>query len=91
MHCCTCSRVCHHIGGPYDCGNHNGLGSGTGTFPYPDNYRFPIWQELISKSDCEHCYCKPIFVDERPHLKCCNCGNQKVDPTKENGKTGTAL
>lgn len=26
----------------------------------------------------EHCYCQRVDVGHRPHVKCCNCGHQKL-------------
>ena len=37
---------------------------------------FPYYYHPPVKS-CSHCYCQEIFVNNKPHLKCCNCGIQQ--------------
>lgn len=65
-HCCACTGVCHHIGGPYLCRTH----SATQQSPY----YVPI---DISRA-CEHCFCKKVTVNKKEHVECCNCGIKKI-------------
>ncbi len=63
MHCCVCSRVCHHIGGPFYCSTHQPV--------------ITVWPPVnpLAPSVCTgHCYCQ-VQVDN--HIACCNCGNRQ--------------
>lgn len=64
-HCCRCSGVCYHIGGPYDCGNHRDY----------VNVPYIPWT-LPTERGCEHCYCKTL-KETIPHERCCNCGHRR--------------
>src|SRR5579862_3732573 len=70
MHCCVCSRVCGHIGGPFYCGQHQ---------PIPQAacfVSFPMYIPTVFTSDqkviCDHCYCKKDDGDKNnlPHKIC---------------------
>lgn len=69
-HCCACTGVCYHIGGPYLCDFHK-----TPSYPVTPN----IWNDpalLPWNKPCEHCYCVEL-KEKVPHMKCCNCGNRR--------------
>ena len=76
MHCCVCSQVCGHIGGPYYCAVHTPNPNVINTYPWQPA---PIYS-VPGISKCEHCYCKEINDYDGEgvsHKKCCNCGNRQ--------------
>ena len=58
MHCCVCSQVCGHIGGPYYCPTHTPNTNVINTYPWQWQPT-PIYS-VPEISKCEHCYCKEI-------------------------------
>ena len=41
-----------------------------------DPFFYPPINPHLNK--CEHCFCENLKVNNKQHLKCCNCGTQKV-------------
>lgn len=72
MHCCVCSGVCYHIGGPWYCERHGGASQWVNP-PYTDMPVSPM--PVIVPLTCAHCYCKH---DGTRHKVCCNCGNRQL-------------
>jgi len=66
---------CEGTGGPASCPWHSQWAEAKARYQPPMPSHIPPWGSWI----CNHCYCTETIRCGRPHVRCCKCGDVRLN------------